>query len=93
MDDLNAAVEAKEEAVKSTPRDHPNRAMYLNNLGSALRSRFERTGSMDDLNAAVEVNEEAVKLTPHDHPNRAMYLNNLGNALQSRFEQTGRWMT
>jgi hypothetical protein len=33
LNDLDAAVEASEEVVKSTPFDHPNRVMYLNNLG------------------------------------------------------------
>ena len=78
-----------EQAVASTPDDHPDRAMYLNNLGIALQSRFERTGSMDDLDRAITTNEQAVASTPDDHPNRAMYLNNLGNALQRRFERTG----
>ena len=89
MDDLNAAVAAIEEAVKSTLHDHLNRAVPLNNLGNALQCRFERTGSMDDLNAAVEAIEEAVKLTPRDHPIRASRLNNLGIALGRRFERTG----
>ena len=86
MDDLDRAIVTNEQAVESTPDDHPDRAMYLNNLGIALQSRFERTGSMDDLDRAIVTNEQAVELTPDDHPNRAMYLNNLGNALQSRFE-------
>ena len=51
MDDLNTAVEANEEAVKSTSREDPDRVKYLNSLGCALRNRFERTGWMDDLNA------------------------------------------
>ena len=76
-------MEAKEEAVKLTPHDHPDRAMYLSYLSNALHSRFEQTGSIDDVNAAVEANEEAVKSTPHDHPNRRIYLNDLGDALQS----------
>jgi hypothetical protein len=83
---LNAAVEASEEVIKSTPCKHPNRPACLSNLGIALQSRFEQTGSMDDLNAVVEVIDEAVKATPHDHPNRMIYLNNLVNALQSEFE-------
>ena len=89
MEDLDRAIVTKEQAVESTPDDHPDRAGCLNNLGIALQSRFERTGSMDDLDRAIVTNEQAVESTPDDHPDRAMYLNNLGNALQRRFERTG----
>ena len=61
MDDLDRAIVINEQAVESTPVDHPNRAIYLNNLGIALQSRFERTGSMDDLDRAITTNEQAVK--------------------------------
>ena len=71
MDDLDRAIVTNEQAVESTPDDHPDRAMYLNNLGSALQSRFERTGSMDDLDRAIVTNEQAVESTPDDHPDRA----------------------
>ena len=79
MDDLDRAIMTNEQAVESTPDDHPNRAGCLNNLGIALQSRFERTGSMDDLDRAIVTNEQAVESTPDDHPDRAGMLNNLGN--------------
>ena len=71
-----------------TPRDHPDRAGHLKNLGTVLESRFAQTGSMDDLNAAVEAKHEAVKSTPDDHPNRAAILQSLGNTLCLRFQRT-----
>src|SRR5947207_956881 len=40
MEDLNCAIETMEQAVKSTPIDHTNNAVMLNNLGNALRRRF-----------------------------------------------------
>ena len=89
MDDLDRAIMTNEQAIVSTPEDNPNHAKYLNNLGNALQSRFERTGSMDDLNRAITTTEQAVASTPEDDPNRGGMLNNLGNALQSRFERTG----
>ena len=88
MDDLNRAITTNEQAVASTPEDHPNRACNLNDLGNALQSRFERTGSMDDLNRAITTNEQAVASTPEDHPNHGVMLSNLGNALQRRFQST-----
>ena len=72
--------------MQATPADHPDRAMYLSNLGTALQARFERTGAAADLDAAIDHLREAVQATPADHPNRAMRLSNLGNALQARFE-------
>ena len=53
--------------------------MYLNNLGIALQSRFERTGSMDDLDRAITTNEQAVASTPDDHPNRGDVPQQLGD--------------
>ena len=58
-------------AVDATPADHPNRARYLSNLGSALQTRFERTGALADLDAAIEAGQAAVDATPAGHPDRA----------------------
>lgn len=57
MDDLNFAIEVADIAVNSTPQDHPDRAILLNYLGTYLKGRFERTGSMDDLNRAIDVTD------------------------------------
>jgi hypothetical protein len=38
MNDLNIAITVNEQAVVSTPEDHPNRGVRLNNLGSVLQS-------------------------------------------------------
>jgi hypothetical protein len=62
MDDLNRAIMTNEQAVASTPKDNPDLAMYLNNLGNGLQRRFKRTGSMDDLNRAIMTNEQAVAI-------------------------------
>ncbi|KAK6356066.1 hypothetical protein TWF718_000440 [Orbilia javanica] len=75
--------------VNATPQNHPNRAGRLNNLGSRLGTRFDRTGSINDLNRAVEAADMAINATPQDHPNRAACLNNLGNGLGTRFDRTG----
>ena len=73
----------------ATPADHPDRAGRLSNLGTALQTRFERTGATADLDAAIDRLPEAVDATPADHPDRGMYLSNLGTALQTRFDRTG----
>src|SRR5438876_551012 len=74
VDDLDRAITTNEQAVASTPDDHPDHAEFRNNLGNALHCRFERTGSMDDLDRAITTNEQAVVSTPDDHPDHAMYL-------------------
>ena len=50
MDDINRAIRTNEQVIASTPEDLLGRAGYLNNLGDALRTRFEKTGAMDDIN-------------------------------------------
>ena len=41
---LAEAVQAGRDAVAATPADHPDRARYLSNLGTALQALSERTG-------------------------------------------------
>src|ERR1700751_2329692 len=55
-------LQRKKDAVDFTPKDHPDRAKCLNNLGNALQRRFERTGAMEDLNGATSAMEEAVDI-------------------------------
>ncbi|MFF1980648.1 CHAT domain-containing protein, partial [Streptomyces sp. NPDC058198] len=92
LSDLDQAVTTGQEAVHATPADHPNRAGYLNNLGIALRDRFERTGDLAGLDQAIGRFQAAVRAAPAghpDHPSRGGRLSNLGMALQARFERTG----
>jgi hypothetical protein len=60
-DDLDHAIMLIEQAVRSTPIDHPEYAIWLNNLGNALQRRFERTGSKDDLDYTILTKEQAVR--------------------------------
>ena len=46
---LEEAIGVSEQAVKVTPKDHPNLAGRLNNLGNKLESRCERIGRIEDL--------------------------------------------
>ncbi|MCO5999815.1 CHAT domain-containing tetratricopeptide repeat protein [Actinoallomurus rhizosphaericola] len=86
---LSASVELWQRILAATPTDHPDRAMYLSNLGFGLGVRFERTGALADLEAAIQVGQEAVAATPTDHPDRAAHLSNLGALLRARFERAG----
>lgn len=53
MADLDEAIAVGRQAVEAAPADHPYVAMYLDELGNALRTRFERSRSAADLKAAV----------------------------------------
>lgn len=46
LDLLNTAIELSRDAMAATPPDHPRRPLSLSNLGSALATRFERTGHL-----------------------------------------------
>jgi tetratricopeptide (TPR) repeat protein len=86
---LDQAVTLFRDLAAAVPEGHPDRAIYLNNLGGALQMLFERTGQLTALTEAVQIARDAVAATPDDHPDRAGRLNNLGGALHKLFERTG----
>lgn len=74
QDDLDRAVVACQDALRSTPADHPGRAARLNNLGVALKTRFGRTGDAADLDNAIDVAQQSVDATRVDHTDLAGHL-------------------
>ncbi|TFK19265.1 mucin-like protein 1 [Coprinopsis marcescibilis] len=76
-------------SLSSRRNHHPNRSSSLNNLATALATRFEHKGHFDDLDQCMILHTEALGLMPSPHPNRSASLNNLANALSTRFEQKG----
>lgn len=89
MDDLESAISQLKLAVFITPQDHPDRAIWLSNLGIRLSSRYYRTDNMTDLNEAISKLELAVSITAEDHPDRAGRLYNLGARLSDKYDRTG----
>jgi tetratricopeptide (TPR) repeat protein len=77
------------DAVSLTPDNHPNKPVYLSDLGSSLEARFERLGEWTDIKQSMEAQAEAILLTPDNHPNKPTYLNSLGNSLERRFRRLG----
>ena len=61
MEDLEEALRVARQAVDVTPKDHLDLATMLNNLGTKLESRYERTGKMEDLEEALQVTQQAWK--------------------------------
>jgi tetratricopeptide (TPR) repeat protein len=86
---LQKAIDQGEEAIDTTPSDHPDRARFLSNLASSLNYKFEQTNELDNLQKAINKGEEAVIATPSNHPQRAARLAHLARFLQRRFERTG----
>ncbi|KAG1847676.1 CHAT domain-containing protein [Suillus subalutaceus] len=72
------------------PPGHQNHPDALNELSSALQSRFRQCGSVDDIDESIRVGREAVSLCPEEHTSRAAYLNNLGYSLRLRFDHQRR---
>ncbi len=50
---LQEAITLFREAADATPAAHLYRPAYLSNLGTALKTRFERTGQQPDLDQAI----------------------------------------
>ena len=68
---------------------HPNRSASLNNLASALLTRFQKEGQQDDLDEAILLHRQTLELQAPFHPKRSSSLNNLASGLCIRFEQKG----
>ncbi|KAM5345797.1 hypothetical protein ACJ41O_011658 [Fusarium nematophilum] len=87
--DLDDSIAVLDAAVVALPEDHPHRPPLLNNLGTRLSERFQRTASMNDLNRAIEVAEIAIAGMTKGNPHRPIALGNLGCHLGARFELVG----
>jgi tetratricopeptide (TPR) repeat protein len=90
LEDFNVAIRMIDQMLNSTPWDHPDRPIFLNNHANLLRARFQLTGAIEDLNAAESQISEALRLTPSDRiDDRLSYENCRSVVLISRFESTG----
>jgi hypothetical protein len=68
--------------IVNTPQaDDGRRAGYQNNLGIALRQRYQRTDELDDLVKAIAGLRAAVTSAEDEDPERGTYLTNLSRAL------------
>jgi hypothetical protein len=65
------------------------RAAALNNLGLALRARFELAGDREDLRASLKAQREALEFTAADAAERVNRLNNLTNTCWALYLSTG----
>ena len=90
---LDAAIDAARAAVQADSDGSgplaPGPASRLSTLGTTLRERAERTGSVADLEQSIAAHRNAAAITESADPARLGILLNLGNALRSRFERLG----
>jgi len=87
--DLDAAIGFHTEAVARAEATDQQRAMYLSDLGSALRAQYDATRQPEALRAAVGALREAVEATTEpEHIERPARLTNLAWALITLHEHT-----
>ena len=55
MADLEDAIQITQEAIRTIPEDHPQRAGLLSILGISLGERYFRAGAIADLEEAIQV--------------------------------------
>ncbi|KAH8111135.1 TPR-like protein [Phellopilus nigrolimitatus] len=90
MENLEESIANLRDALDLCPPGHPERPSSLNNLGNAVRTRFEQTGRMEDLEESIALHRDALELRPPGHPHRSSSLDNFALAVRARFKQTGR---
>jgi tetratricopeptide (TPR) repeat protein len=74
-------------AAPNTPADRQrDLCLTMNNLGYALRMRFDHDGRPADLVTAADAGRAAVALLAPADPNEGMFVANLATALVRRFE-------
>lgn len=95
MADLDEAVTFHLEALSLWPLDHSNRSVSLDNLASAVLTRYDQSGRIEDLEGAITYYQEASH-RPLGQPDRSRafpefphYSWNLSNAVLTRYIQLG----
>ncbi|MFF8657528.1 CHAT domain-containing protein [Streptomyces huasconensis] len=89
--DLHACIAKLREVLSLIPSQHPDRAAVVDELGVALRMRYEAAGALADLDEAVRWSREATASSvPEGTEAAAGYSHNLGLALRRRYERLRR---
>ena len=60
MADLGTAIKRSQEALDTTPVDHPDRARQLHSLGLVYHNRYQKTESTADRETAIQRYQEAL---------------------------------
>ncbi|KAF8177989.1 hypothetical protein K438DRAFT_1938944, partial [Mycena galopus ATCC 62051] len=86
-EELDEEVGYHREVLDMAP--HPDRHITLENLATALHTRFEWGRNTKDIEEAIELHREALAFRKPPHPDHGRSLNNLAIAVQTRFLQEG----
>lgn len=65
ISDIRCAIDIMRQILDITPND-PHRAMYMNNLGTALADQYTQGGRMADLDESIETTHQAINLAVKD---------------------------
>jgi tetratricopeptide (TPR) repeat protein len=88
--DLDHAILFLKIALQLTPDDHLMRAERMNEMGTALRHRFQRLGQFGDISQAIALQRQSNllhRVVDDEHFSR--WLHNLGTSLAVRFSSLG----
>jgi len=69
--DLDAAIEALQEATRAVPVGHPQRPWIFSQLGIAAKLRFGLSATETELDAAISAFQIAVEISPSGDPETA----------------------
>ena len=86
---LDTVIDILDNLIKIDPMDLPEHPAFLDNLGFALRSRFELSRLRNDLERTILLHTKALGAHVQDSRNYAISLGNLGHALHRRFHHFG----
>ena len=87
--DLDEAITAQRQAVCLTPDGHPDKSLFLQNLGNCCLCRFQRLDDLSDLGEAMTAQQQALRLTPDGHPDKRARFHNRGLCFLRRFQRLG----
>ena len=60
-------------AANAISQGHPDRAVYLYNLGCNLEKLYEKRGHTSDIDEAIRIGQAAIDSMPENHPDRVQY--------------------
>lgn len=87
--DIDAAVDAAQQAADLAGLVGAEMAGYWSNLAIALSSRFELTGDVEDIDRSVALQRKAVPVSPPGSPGASTMFLNLAAILAQRFRRSG----
>ena len=85
---LDEALTAVRAALAVSQAEHPETAMYLNNLSGFLKGMYERTGDRAVLDELLASAQAAAAMAPAGHAHLGRYLGNLATAQREMYNVT-----